>query len=528
MKTKIITLLLSSTLIFSVITGCGNSVTDNSVSETQTQDTAATSSSESSVTTNTPMADNEKSSPASFDELISSLCAGQSYTYAPIYEGDNALLVTSYIFDDFEGHLATHEATIFIEKDNSIEKVTTVQSSGTAYPIAITDDNSLIISKRNSVAKGYVSKDTGKFIITEESNIDYLASEEGIYHNYKDGVTAIKEDSSLYDELLQNYQDSEILSFTKAGVSSDGAPQFTGAVYAAYKGDNQYDVSSYYIFDSETTGSTMTPDGISGLPFTYEISGEDITFHFASEDDQTVTKFSWESGVFPTLTPSDDSEITYLSCLNNCDAKTFDVTKYYDNDNNLYMAVKEFDETSLTGDLYHNERINAKYVDEATEGDNLYSINGTQFTAVSFEDVNKEIEYATDEEFKKDVVGKSRFDGFLVKNSDDDFYYALEKEEYAEEYDVVPMLNEGHVRKLLEENVTFTIKENCEITLQKFVNDGDFDNLESEYIIGRELDWDSYPNWSENAKEYYLTNDMLVAISVIDGELYNILQIYVP
>ena len=222
------------------------------------------------------------------------------------------------------------------------------------------------------------------------------------------------------------------------------------------------------------------------------------------------------------------SEKNTIVCLGGEDPATFDSVKYYDNDNNLYMQVESFDENSFTGDLYREERIKAEYVDNATEGSTIYSINGTQFEVVSFEAVNSEIGYGTDAEFKKDATGEFRFDGFLVKCGDDNFYYALEKEEYADEYKVVPMLTEGNLRKLVEEKVTFKIREDCEILLQKFVENEDGGHLDTEYIIGREFKGDNYPGWSADAKEYYMTSGMLVAISVVDDELYNAVQIYVP
>ena len=501
---KIVTLLLSTVLAVSVISGCGKSATDTS-NDPSAKDTSV------------------------YEGVIASLHAGQAYALAPICEGENALLVTSYVFDASEGHQGTYEATIYTAKDNSVEKVTTVQSGGTAYPIVVSDDNSLILSMRNSVAKGHVSKETGEFVITEESNVDYSASEDDIYHNYKDGNAEMVTDSSLFDELSDKYSASEVLNFTKAGIAEDGTPKLSGAVYAAYKGDDQYNVSSYYVFESETSGSTQTKDGVSGVPFTYELKGEDITFHFGSADDTTEGKFAWNEGAFPTITFTGDNETISLSCLGNQDPASFDAAKYYDNDNNLYMQVKKFDKKSLTGDLYREEKINAEYVDNAKEGDIIYSINGSQFEVVSFDAVNTEIGYSdTVEEFKKDVVGSTRFADFLVKDCADGSYYALEKEEYEPKYHVVYMLNEGNVRTLVEENVTFKIKENCEITLQKFVDDGEFANLETEYIIGREFKGDNYPGWSEEATEYYMTNDMLVALGVIDGELYNFVQIYIP
>ncbi len=547
MKSKITSLLLSTVLTVSIITGCGNTTTEtNNDTSTETttsdeqaestqanDDTASSTDSTGSSTEDSNQTQetniSEDALPTTYEEFIATLHAGQSYAYVPISEGENALLVTSYTFDDLEGHQATYEATIFIEKDNAIEKVTTVQSGGTAYPIALTDDNSIILQMRNSVIKGHVNKETGKFVITEESNVDYSAAEDGSYHNYKEGAADIPADSSLFDELSEKYLQSEVVSFEKAGIASDGSPRLSGAVYAAYSGEDLYKVTSYYVFDSETSGHTETTDGITGVPFSYEQNVDDIVFHFGSADDTSEAKFGWDTGAYPTLAfTGDNAETISILCLGNADPKTFEAAKYYDNDNNLYMQVKSFDETSLTGDLYRNEKIKQEYVDNAEENSTIYSVNGTSFSVVSFEEVNKELEYGTDEDFKKDVLGETRFDGFLVKCSDDNFYYALEKEDYELEYNVVSMMTEGNLRKLIEENVTLKIKENCEIYLQKMVEGGESANLKEEYIIGREFKGDNYPGWSEDAQEYYMTNDMLVSIGVIDGELYNVVQVYVP
>jgi hypothetical protein len=532
MKTKLITLLIATALTASIISGCGKTTVEDSgatnvesAAENDTKDTTA-----ETAENITDSSDSSKSN--TYEELVASLHAGQSYAYAPICQGGDALLVTSYTYDDLEGHIATYEATIFIEKDGTLEKVTTVQTAGTAYPIAVAKDNSLILSNRNSIQKGYVDKETGKYVVTAEASIDYTNVEAEEYHNYQKDVSDVPTDSSVYDMLSEDYGNSEILSFTSAGISADGAPNFAGGVYAVYAGDDQYNINSYFIFDSETSGHTQTPDGISGIPFEYEQNGDSVTFHFGSADNVTEGKFNNEYPSFPAIVFTGDNEFgadkITLTCLGNQNPATFDAVKYYDNDNNLYMQVKSFNENSFTGDLCREERIKKEYVENAEIGSNIFSVNGTQYTAVSFEDVNKELEYDTDETFKKDVVGTTRFDGFLVKCSDDDFFYALEKEDYAEEYTVVQLFEEGKQRKTIEENVTFNIKEDCEIYLYKEVEKDGIGKIETEYIIGREFKGDNYPGWSENAKEYYMTGSMLMAISVVDGELYNAVQVYIP
>ena len=92
------------------------------------------------------------------------------------------------------------------------------------------------------------------------------------------------------------------------------------------------------------------------------------------------------------------------------------------------------------------------------------------------------------------------------------------------------MISEGTVRKLIEKNVTFAIKDNCEIILQKFVKEGDDlgETLQEEYLIGREFKGDNYPDSLQDVDEYYMTNSTLVWLSAVDGELYDFVQVYVP
>lgn len=522
MKRKVLVTILSAVVVAGSIIGCGK--TDNQETDIATTETEAGQ--ESTATSDS------QTLPATFEELVNSLQAGQSYAYAPICEGDDVLLVTSYTFDDLEGHQATFEASIYVQKTGSVEKVRTVQGGGTAYPIAVTKDNNLILCMRNSMQKAYIDKTSGQYVVTEESSVDYITAEDGDYHNYVKDSNDVPTDSSLFDKLSDEYFNSEVLSFESAGISEDGAPHFAGAVYSAYVGDDLYNVVGYIAFESETAGYTQTPDGMTGLPFDYEVNGEDIVFHFGSADDTSKAKFGFEYASYPTLTFSEgslfESDAVTLTCIGSANPEAFDAAKYYDNDANLYMQVTSYDTTSLTGDLFRKEKIKKEYVENAEEGSFIYSVNGTQFKVASFEDANKELQCGTDEEFKASVVGGSRFDDFLVYDTEDDAYYALQKGEYDEEYQVVAMMHEEDIMKRIENNVTFKIRENCEITLQKFVSDGEFMELEPEYTVGREFKGDNYPQWSATADEYYMTDGMLVAVGVIDDELYNFVQIYVP
>lgn len=546
MRSKVIALLLSTSLTAALLSGCQSSST-NTPKDAGSEDLQSSNdpASASSDTADASKADTtkesndegggESTSLSSYEDLIESLHTGQSYTYAPICEGEDALLVTNGTYDDLEGHMASFDAAVYIlGSDNTVHKVTTVQTGGTAYPLAITSDNKLITISNHSIQIAHIDKSSGKFVIEKESVAVFDAAGEPTYHNYSgDGAESeITSDSSYMDSLYDEYSEYEILNFEAAGISSDGAPEFSGAVYTIYNTEEFYNALGYLVFDSETSGHTVTCDGLSSVPFDYEQSGKNITFNFGSADDTQEATFDNEKTSYPTLTFSGDgifetSAVT-LACLGNASAESFDPVTYYDDDHNLLMQVKSFDENSFTGDLYHEESIKEAYVDGAKEGDVIYSVDGTPFTVISFEDVNKELQYDTDEVFKDDVVGTTRFDGFLVQGGDEDFYYALEKEDYETEYKVVSLMTDDILRKLIAEDVTYSIKEDSVIVLNKFVSNGEYDELKDEYIIGREFKGDNYPQWATDADEYYTTSSMLLYITVVDDELTTIVQKYVP
>ncbi len=544
MRNKVISLMLSIALTAAVLSGCNSNSSETSQETQNTDQESDTNSETNSDNTDADAADTTDTSadassdtgaPSTYEELIASLHAGQSYAYAPICEGEDALLVTSYTFDDLEGHMASCDATIYaMTSDNALQRVTTVQCGGTAYPVAVSSDNKIITLSNHSIQIAYVEKSTGKFIIEKESVEEYVSDEEPLYHNYSnDGEeSGITSDSFFFDSLYEESGDLNIVNFEAAGIASDGTPSFAGGVYCVYNTEEFYNSLGYLVFDSESSGHTVTYDGLSQVPFDYEQNGKNITFHFGSADDSQDATFDNENVSYPTLTFSGEgifeTDTISLACLENADADSFDPVTYYDDDNNLLIHVDSFDENSFTGNLYHEETINDSYVYDAQIGDIIYSKDGTPFTVISFEDVNKELEYGTDEEFKADVIGTTRFDGFLVKGGDQDFYYALEKEEYETEYKVASLMTDELLLKLIAEDVTFPIREDSNIVLYKFDTTGEYDELKEEYIIGREFKGDNYPQWSDEGDEYFITSSMYLYISVVDGELTTIVQKYVP
>ncbi len=101
-------------------------------------------------------------------------------------------------------------------------------------------------------------------------------------------------------------------------------------VWAAYEdksGDGKYDdLSDYYIFDDEKSGHTSAPKSGLGIPFSYEQTGSEAVFHFASADDNTKAEIkNGEDGdLLITFTyDSGDTKTYRLTYLVDVDPKTF-------------------------------------------------------------------------------------------------------------------------------------------------------------------------------------------------------------
>jgi hypothetical protein len=201
-----------------------------------------------------------------------------------------------------------------------------------------------------------------------------------------------------------------------------------------------------------------------------------------------------------------------------------------DDDECLIFHVISIDGDQLTGDMYHQEKIEASAVENAKVGDILYSEDGTEFRAVDFEEANETIQYTSVEDLKADAVpGDIRWKNFLLYGNEDKSIYSLEKEEDAPYYNVSYLFTEGTLEKLIADNLTYTIPDDASITLQVFVNDQDgISQLTTETMTGKEFTTNDLPEWSENAPKYYMLNGMIGNATVSGDKLVSFSQIYRP
>lgn len=91
----------------------------------------------------------------SYDEIISLLEAGEGYAYINVmgYDGD-VLAVTSYVYNDMNGKMATTECALYTTKaDGTVRADSIIASGGTANPVAIDEDGVIYTVTHSSLVK---------------------------------------------------------------------------------------------------------------------------------------------------------------------------------------------------------------------------------------------------------------------------------------------------------------------------------------------------------------------------------------
>lgn len=173
-----------------------------------------------------------KTSFDSYEEIIGLLEGDEAYAYVNIYGYDGkVLLVTSYTFDDLLGHIATNECTVYSMKlDGVCSADNNLFSDGTSNPIAIDSEGYLYAVTHASVEK-YAFGDNGTenpalmvmgYVYVEEFGdnaepkiVDgFVRTKNSLIED--DSVSLQEDDVDGYKKLRAEYDNAEVVSFTKA------------------------------------------------------------------------------------------------------------------------------------------------------------------------------------------------------------------------------------------------------------------------------------------------------------------------
>lgn len=78
--------------------------------------------------------------PERFSPVTDTLSAGKHFALVDLGGVEEALLVTDYVYDDLEEHMATINAHVYAtDRDGNVVDCGEVFSQGTAYPLAVKD-----------------------------------------------------------------------------------------------------------------------------------------------------------------------------------------------------------------------------------------------------------------------------------------------------------------------------------------------------------------------------------------------------
>lgn len=78
--------------------------------------------------------------PERFSPVTDTLSAGKHFALANLGGRDDALLITGYVYDDLEGHMAAINARVYTtDQYGNVVDRGEVYSQGTAYPLAVKD-----------------------------------------------------------------------------------------------------------------------------------------------------------------------------------------------------------------------------------------------------------------------------------------------------------------------------------------------------------------------------------------------------
>lgn len=157
----------------------------------------------------------------SYDEIIGYLSKGQGYQYIELtgYEG-KLLIITSGVYDNGDGNMASIEGYIYGKKGDSVKNVGNIFSDGTAYPLR-TANNLVYGAGNHSVESCFVCEDTFGLMVKdnvmETFNEDGKASYIGFLREKNDFVSPEEnietESDAIFKEKFKEYNAAEIINF---------------------------------------------------------------------------------------------------------------------------------------------------------------------------------------------------------------------------------------------------------------------------------------------------------------------------
>jgi len=151
--------------------------------------------------------------PERFSSVTDTLSVGKHFALVDLGGVEEALLVTDYVYDDLEGHMATINAHVYATDTNgNVVDCGEVFSQGTAYPLAV-KDYCLFTAGHRFIQKHTFRSGNGKMI--ESGNLlEVLDSLGEPLHYVIDGDMVCLPGDSLVRAAYDEWASADVISFS--------------------------------------------------------------------------------------------------------------------------------------------------------------------------------------------------------------------------------------------------------------------------------------------------------------------------
>ena len=150
--------------------------------------------------------------PERFTSVTDTLTTGKYFALADLGGDDDALLITDYVYDDLEGHMATIMADVYAtDSDGNAVNCGSVISQGTAYPLAVR--NGRLFTAGHRFIQKYTLRNSDGKLMEAGDILEVLDSLGEPLHYAIEGDMVCLPGDSLVREKFDEWAGAEVLSF---------------------------------------------------------------------------------------------------------------------------------------------------------------------------------------------------------------------------------------------------------------------------------------------------------------------------
>ena len=151
--------------------------------------------------------------PERFSAVTDTLSVGKYFALANLGGDEDVLLITDYVFDDLEGHMATIMADVYAtDSEGNVVNSGSVTSQGTAYPLAARDGR-LFTAGHRFIQKYTLRNSDGKLMEAGDM-LEVLDSLGEPLHYVIEGDMVCLPGDSLVQAKFDEWAAAEVLSFS--------------------------------------------------------------------------------------------------------------------------------------------------------------------------------------------------------------------------------------------------------------------------------------------------------------------------